>query len=156
MRPAALALITAIALQTFPSANAQDSAAGANALYLAPSDGGVRRWEVAVVAVLRAGPSLGARSIGPVAQGDILSNLGCGYEDTALWCEVRPFRGGARGFLPASALAPAVGPDGSVAIGRDESERRAVRRSFDARGEVACAQERGQGMGLCKVGVARG
>ncbi|MEM1235185.1 MAG: hypothetical protein AAGH70_13775, partial [Pseudomonadota bacterium] len=49
-----------------------------------------------------------------------------------------------------------TGPDGTVPTGLDDSDRRARRGRFDARGEVPCAQERGEPMGLCRAGVARG
>ena len=45
--------------------------------------------------------------------------------------------------------------DGVVATGIDDSGKRAKRKRFDATAEVPCAQERGQDMARCQVGVAR-
>lgn len=41
-------------------------------------------------------------------------------------------------------------------MGRDDSKARARRRDYDARGEVACAQEQGQQLGRCGAAVTRG
>ncbi|MEL7091804.1 MAG: hypothetical protein AAFN94_08735 [Pseudomonadota bacterium] len=123
---------------------------------LPPSKGGVRRWEVVAGDVLRATAARDANIIASVSPGDILSNFRCRTEGAVLWCEVRPFRGGARGYVPAAVLVPARGPDGVIAMGRDDSDRRAKRRDFDVRAEIACAQERGQTLGRCNIGIARG
>jgi hypothetical protein len=72
------------------------------------------------------------------------------------WCEVRPFRGGPRGFMQAVGLQAAQGPDGIVPTGVDDSQRRARKRDFDAKGLIPCAQDRGQAMGKCSAEVARG
>ena len=82
--------------------------------------------------------------------------MGCTEGVDAIWCDVRPFRGGARGFVPAAHLRPATGPDGVVPTGQDASKSRARKRDFDATGQIACAQEQGQSFGTCKASVARG
>lgn len=86
------------------------------------------------------------------SESDLLSNLGC---DADGWCAVAPFGGGATRYARAADLRPAVGPDGVVATGIDDSGKRAKRKRFDATAEVPCAQERGQDMARCQVGVAR-
>lgn len=135
-------------------------AAGASdqAAYRAPSDGGVRRWRVTPGGdvAIRASSSPRARIVSTVVEGAVLSNMGCSSVDGDLWCDVRPFRGGPRGFVPAARLAPATGPDGLVPMGQDTSRTRALKRKFDASTNVPCAQEKGQSLGNCSAGVARG
>ncbi len=72
------------------------------------------------------------------------------------WCEVGLFRTGRRGFVPLHQLRPAQGPDGVVPMGVDDSRSRARQGDFDARGEVRCAQERGEVLGRCQAMIARG
>ena len=124
---------------------------------LLPEEGGVRRWEVigGTVQALQS-PAKGDKAVADLPEGAVLSNLGCQEQDGALWCEVRPFRGGATGFVPANRLQAAVGPDGSVPVGVDDSKRRAKRRDFDASGTIPCAQVKGQSLGKCRIAVARG
>jgi hypothetical protein len=64
-------------------------------------------------------------------------------------------RWGSRGFVVADLLEPAIGPDGAVATGLDESALRAGQGDFEATGKIPCAQSQGQPMGLCDFGVAR-
>ncbi|MEO1774630.1 MAG: hypothetical protein AAFS07_06730 [Pseudomonadota bacterium] len=118
----------------------------------------MRRWEVRASggSDLRKVPSSDAAIIAPLLEGAVLTNYGCTDAEGEQWCEVRPFRGGARGFVPASDLLPAQGPDGTVPRGADDSKRRAGRGDFDARDKVACAQEQGQALGRCSAAVARG
>ena len=40
-------------------------------------------------------------------------------------------------------------------MGTDDSKRRAGKGDFDTKGEIPCAQERGQPMGRCRAAVAR-
>ena len=121
-----------------------------------PEDGGPRRWEVISDNLqLHDAPSVDAEVISVFADGAVLSNLGCSETADQVWCEVRPFRGGVRGFSQAMHLQPAQGPDGVVPMGIDDSERRARKRDFDAKGEIPCAQEQGQAMGKCVAAVAR-
>ena len=119
--------------------------------------GGVRRWRVEVDGdiALRAAPSRDAASIANLTEDALLSNLGCAPSGGALWCAVRDAFGGRRAYLPALALVPARGPDGTVPTGRDDSKDRVTRHDVDAVGEVACAQERGQPLGPCSARVAR-
>lgn len=128
------------------------------ALQRAPADGGVRRWQVAAPGGfhLHNAPSSVAKVIATIPQAAILSSFGCVDVENEVWCEVRPFRGGPRGFMQAAGLQPAQGPDGVVATGIDDSERRARKHDFDAKGVIPCAQERGQEMGECNAEVARG
>ncbi len=126
-------------------------------IYIAPADGGARRWRIAPGGDLRlfGRPSEGAPVIATLLEAAVLSNLGCAEAADQVWCEVRPFRGGARGFAPAERLLPAQGPDGTTPMGPDDSKRRARKRDFDAKGEIPCAQERGQALGICGAAVAR-
>ena len=119
-------------------------------------DGGPRRWEVVVDGLqLHSAPSINAQLIGVLASGAVLSNLGCSGSADQVWCKVRPFRGGTAGYAMASHLRPAEGPDGVIPTGIDDSNRRAAKRNFDAKGEISCAQERGQAMGTCVAAVSR-
>ncbi|MEM9145539.1 MAG: hypothetical protein AAGC57_05015 [Pseudomonadota bacterium] len=120
-----------------------------------PAEGGVRRWQVADDVALREAPAESAAEVAALPNGAILSNLGCSEAGAQLWCEGRPFRGGASGFVPADRLVPAMGPDGLTPRGPDDSKRRARKRKFDATGQVRCAQEQGQALGLCRASVAR-
>jgi len=131
---------------------------GDAAFFRAPADGGVRRWQVAPgqSPAIYDGAGRHAIEAAPLSAGDILTNFGCRTISDRLWCDVRPFRGGARGFVPADVLRAAIGPDGAIALGVDDSKRRARRKRFDAVGEVPCAQERGQRLGRCEIGVSRG
>lgn len=123
----------------------------------APDDGGPRRWTVEADGGIRLydAPSIGAKVIAVIGDGAILSNLGCAVEQDRIWCLVRPFRGGARGYAEAEFLVPARGPDGTVPVGIDDSKRRARKADFDTEGKAVCAQNRGETMGQCTIAVAR-
>lgn len=138
------------------SAHAED--VSASVVPLAPEQGGPRRWSVAApdgLAVFSA-PSEASGVMQTLSEGVILTNLGCAQDDDRVWCTVRPLAGGARGFVTPEFLMPARGPDGTVPMGVDDSRHRARKRQYDVRGDAACAQERGQAMGKCTIGVARG
>jgi len=125
---------------------------------LSPEDGGPRRWQASNAGGLRLldAPSNNGAEVSNVADGTVLSNMGCTHAEDQVWCDVRPIRGGARGFALAEHLVPATGPNGTVPTGADDSRRRARAGKFDARGDVFCAQERGQELEPCKAAVARG
>ena len=121
------------------------------------SEGGPRRWVVvAPEVVVLAAPSKGGRIVGIFTRDSVLTNMGCEAQQDEIWCDVRSFRGGPRGYVPATALDAATGPDGTVPMGEDDSRRRAQAKNFDAEDRVDCAQEKGQALGICKAGVARG
>lgn len=121
----------------------------------APEDGGPRRFEVVDGPVDLLGKPGEAAGLLSLTEGAILSNMGCTEQAGAIWCQVRPFRGGPRGFVPSARLRPSRGPDGTVVTGVNDSARRADRQDFDAKGPVLCAQERGQTLGTCQAAVAR-
>lgn len=119
-------------------------------------DGGPRRWQVATSSLqMREAPLTDAPVIEILADGTILSNLGCTRIEDRVWCNVEPLRGGSRGFADKAFLRPARGTDGIVPMGADDSARRARKRDFDARFDIPCAQERGQELDDCAAGVAR-
>jgi len=131
------------------------SAAGVNAV---PEDGGPRNWEVTDVfraLNLREQPSITAKIIAKYVPGTILDNLGCLLADGWVWCDVQQLGGGPRGYVSAEFLQPAVSPDGSVAMGPDDSALRAGQGKFDATGNIPCAQSVGKPMMQCEFGVAR-
>jgi hypothetical protein len=124
----------------------------------APQDGGPRTWEVSGVSGglnLREQPSTAAKVVARYGAGTILGNLGCLRAEGRLWCDVQQLTGGPRGYVAAEFLAPAVSPDGSVAMGPDDSALRAGRGEFDATGRIPCAQSPGQPTAQCDFGVDR-
>lgn len=124
----------------------------------APEEGGPRNWEVSGVSRalnLREKPSTTARVVARFAPGTILDNLGCQRTGGRTWCDVQPLGGGPRGYVAAEFLQPAVSPDGSAATGPDDSALRAGQGTFDATGDLPCAQHAGQPMTQCGFGVAR-
>lgn len=120
-------------------------------------DGGPLNWEVTSAGGLRlrARPSTSASIVATLPAGSILDNFGCRRAGGRVWCDVQPFGGGPTGYVAAEYLQPAVGPDGSVATGPDDSALRAGRGEFDSTGKIPCAQAAGQPMGQCDFGVAR-
>jgi hypothetical protein len=124
----------------------------------APEDGGPRNWEVSGVSrglSLREQTSDTAKVIATYASGTVLDNLGCQRAEDRVWCDVQELGGGPRGYVDARFLKPAVSPDGSPAMGPDNSALRAGQGDFDATGQIPCAQSVGQPMGQCDFGVAR-
>jgi hypothetical protein len=57
--------------------------------------------------------------------------------------------------VAAEHLRPAISPDGSAAMGPDDSALRAGQRRFDATGPLPCAFAAGQPKGRCEFGIAR-
>jgi len=129
----------------------------AEAAPAAPEDGGPLNWEVISEGVLRmrGEPSTSAEVVSTLNKGTILDNLGCQQAEGRAWCYVQPFGGGPVGFVASEFLQPAVGPDGAVATGPDNSAQRAGQGDFDATGKIPCVQTEGQPMGQCDFGVAR-
>jgi len=121
----------------------------------APEDGGPRDWEVTRKLELREQPSTKAKVLVSYAPGTILDNLGCQRAEDKVWCDVQQLGGGPRGYVSAEFLKPAVSPDGSAAMGPDDSALRAGQGDFDATGTIPCAEYKGQPMGQCEFGVAR-
>ena len=124
----------------------------------APEDGGPLVWEVRGIhgyLNLREMPSVSAPVVSRYAPGTILSNLGCLRAEGRTWCDVQRLEGGARGYVAAEYLAPAVSPHGAVVTGPDDSALRAGQGDFDATGEIRCAQGADGPMSWCGFGVAR-
>lgn len=123
----------------------------------APEDGGPRNFVVQVDGALnlRDGTSTSAVVITRLRNGTLLDNLGCRAAEGRAWCDVQPLGGGARGFVAAEYLRPAVSPNGAVMTGPDDSAQRASEKRFDATGSVPCATTRGQPTTACAFGVAR-
>lgn len=135
----------------------QGTSAVPDGIFAAPQKGGARRWVVDNpdgLALLVA-PGTAETVGGVVAQHAVLTNFGCTEVLGALWCDVRPLHGGPRGYVPADALSPAKGPDGIVARGVNDSVTRARKKRFDIRAEVPCAQEQGEALAPCPIGIAR-
>lgn len=121
----------------------------------APEQGGPQNWAASRAVKLLEQPSPQAKLVARYPAGTILDNLGCQRSGGRSWCDVQPLGGGARGYVSAEWLKPAVSPDGSVKTGPDDSALRAGQGRFDANGKVPCAQHKGQPMGQCEFGVAR-
>jgi hypothetical protein len=145
-------LATAVAtVLTLSGAAAADAPAS-------PEDGGPRNFEVTTGTTplnLREQPSTTAPVVARYAAGTILDNLGCREREGRAWCDVQKFGGGPRGYVAAHYLRPAISPDGSPAMGPDDSALRAGQGDFDATGKIPCAKESGQPMNPCDFGVAR-
>lgn len=127
-------------------------------LYKAPEDGGPRNWEVTGVSSylnLREAPSSVAPVVSRYPPGTLLSNLGCEEVAGQAWCYVQEMSGGPVGYVSANYLKGAVSPDGTVALGSDDSALRAGQGDYDAKGSIPCAVSKGQPMGECDFGVAR-
>lgn len=121
----------------------------------APENGGPRNWEVTRALNLREHPSTSARILATYRPGTILDNLGCQQPQDRYWCDVQRLGGGPRGYAAAEYLRPAISPDGSAAMGPDDSALRAGQGKFDASGPLPCAFAVGQPMEQCEFGVAR-
>jgi heat shock protein HslJ len=127
----------------------------AAAIPAAPDAGGPRNWEVTTVLNLREQPDVSARILGRFARGAILDNLGCRRLPDRVWCEVQMLGGGPVGFVAAEYLRVARSPDGSAAMGPDDSASRAGQGMFDASGSLPCAFAEAGLMTECDFGVAR-
>jgi hypothetical protein len=78
-----------------------------------PNDGAPGRWKiVGDEAMVRKEPLDSAPVIAQLAEGEIVSNPGCSKKSETVWCQIRPLRGGERGYVRVSGLQPAKGPDG--------------------------------------------
>lgn len=121
----------------------------------APENGGPRNWEATSALNLREQPSTSSRILARYRPGTILDNLGCQRAHDRAWCDVQQLGGGSRGYVAAEYLRPAISPDGSAAMGPDDSALRAGQGKFDASGPLPCAFAARQGMGQCEFGVAR-
>jgi heat shock protein HslJ len=121
----------------------------------APEQGGPRNWEVVRTLNLREQPTTSARILARFRSGTILDNLGCQRTEYRVWCDVQQLGGGPRGYVAAEYLRPAISPDGSAAMGPDDSALRAGEGRFDATGPLPCAFAPGQPMTQCEFGVAR-
>lgn len=134
---------------------ARDGTVSSDVVPAAPESGGPRNWAVAGALNLREEPSISARILAKYPAGTILDNLGCQKVEGRFWCDVQQLGGGPRGYVAAEYLRPAISPDGSAAMGPDDSALRAGQGRFDATGPLPCAFSAGQPMGQCEFGVAR-
>lgn len=132
-----------------------DGTASEAAAPAAPESGGPRNWEVAAALNLRERPDTSSRILAKYRPGTILDNLGCRRTRERAWCDVQQLGGGPRGHVAAEYLRPAISPDGSAAMGPDDSASRAGQGDFDASGQLSCAFAPGRPMGQCEFGVAR-
>ncbi len=104
---------------------------------------------------MRDAPSQRGGIVEQLPSGTQLTNLGCEENDSGIWCDVQSVLGGPRGYVTHRYLEPAVGPDGPVPTGWDQSAYRAGKGDFDATGEIPCAQFESQPMTRCVFRVAR-
>jgi hypothetical protein len=147
----------ALCLLVFFSAGSAQG--GRDAVPAAPEEGGPRYWQVKVSTNglhLRDQPSTAGQIVSRYVPGTVLNNLGCRSAAGRVWCDVQALGGGARGYVAAEFLEPAMAPHGAVLMGADDSAARAGQGAFDATGPVPCAKNAGQPMGSCQMGVARG
>lgn len=121
-----------------------------------PEDGGSRRLALQdQTATLFSEPSDASEVVTTLSQDVVLSNLGCAEVEDKVWCNVALMDGSRTGYVSAKHVAPAIGPDGRVAVGVDDSKRRARGRDFDGSDQIACAQNEGESLGRCKASIAR-
>ncbi len=147
---------TRIVLVAVLLAAASASAMAQSDVPRSPAEGGPRIFEVtARLLNLRERQSSAAPVTATVKRGTILSNLGCSRAGGHVWCDVQPLTGGARGYVAARYVRPAVSPHGAVATGPDNSALRAGQGDFDATGPVPCTKQPAGPMGQCQMGVAR-
>ena len=154
----AMVLFVAAGAASQTGAAGPGSAPSAAIVPAAPEDGGPRNWEVTGVSSglnLREQPSTSSKILARYAAGTIFDNLGCQRGGDMVWCDVQPLGGGPRGYVSADYLKPAVSPNGSAAMGPDDSALRAGQGLFDANGTIPCAQSIGQPTTQCDFGVAR-
>ncbi len=126
-----------------------------NSVPAAPENGGPRNWEVTANINLLEQPSTSARILAKYERGTILDNLGCQRTQGKVWCDVQQLGGGPRGYVAADRLKPAISPNGTAAMGPDDSALRAGQGRFDANGLLKCAFSEGQPLRDCEFGVAR-
>lgn len=150
------ALILAMTAAIIPWPAAAQTAMPDQSLFQSPKEGGARRLTAVSELQLRKKSSPNAAIHDTFQAGAVFSNMGCQDISGDIWCQIRPFRGGARGYVLASLLEPAAGPDGAIPTGVDDSEKRAMKQDFDAQGVIQCAQEAGEALGKCTVGIATG
>lgn len=127
-------------------------------VYHSPEEGGPRNLQVTQVThplPLYDKPSPKAKVIHHYAASTLLDNLGCQLQQDQAWCDVQQLGGGPRGYVMAKFLTPATSPDGSIALGPDNSALRAGQHDFDATGTLPCAFNLGQPMTTCQFGVSR-
>jgi len=125
---------------------------------LPPDQGGPLNWQVTGVTSglrLRVSPSIQAETLTAYPAGTVLSNLGCRQVEARVWCDVQMFGGGARGFVAAEYLTPAISPNGAAILGPDNSALRAGKGEFDASGRLRCSEAPAQPMDECPFAVAR-
>jgi heat shock protein HslJ len=125
------------------------------AIPAAPDVGGPGDWEVATTLNLREHPSTSSRILSKFAPGTILDDLECQRVEGRVWCDAQQLGGGPRGYVDAEYLKPAISPNGSAAMGPDDSALRAGQGNFDASGSLSCALSADQPMAECGFGGAR-
>ena len=149
-----LSLVCAIGMVSGTLCHAQSGEA--ETAFVSPEKGGPRRFVVATdLAQAFDAPSKSGEVVAEFANGAVLSNLGCMAGEGKVWCMVEQFGGRERGYVEASQVVPAPGPDGQIGSGPDTSKARAKAKDFDARAEISCAQEQGQTLGRCASAIAR-
>ena len=125
----------------------------------APEEGGPMAWTVrgdsAAGVSVRSQADAASEEIVRHPPGTTLDNLGCERVVETVWCYVQELGGGPVGYVTAAEVAPAISPDGSVAMGPDDSALRAGRGEFDATGTIPCAREAEGPTTSCPFGVAR-
>ena len=89
--------------------------------------------------------------------GVLLDNLGCGEYEGSVWCYVQRMAEGPSpvGYIQHEFLASAVGPNGGLALGPDDSSLRIGQGEYDASGTIPCKLSSGQPTTNCEFIVAR-
>jgi hypothetical protein len=123
--------------------------------------GGPDFWEVTGVAAndtlnMRVEPTAKAPILARFANGVILANRGCSETSGQRWCRVAIPQTGQEGCVFGRYLREGPGdPFGTAAGGGEQQDALVPGTDFNATGEIPCARNAGQPLGMCPFGVKR-
>ncbi len=123
--------------------------------------GGPDFWEVTGVSAndtlnMRAEPTAKAPILSRFANGVILANKGCRETSGQRWCLVAIPQTGEEGWVSGRYLREGpADPFGMAAGGGGQQDALVAGTDFNATGDIPCARNAGQPMGMCPFGVKR-
>ena len=152
-----LATASFICLPLFMPVTWSQSSQADTVVYNNPQAGGPRRFQVTEHTDVRfyTAPSTDATNVSISDNSMVLNNLGCELTHDRVWCHIESLHTGIKAYTLSEFIVPAVGPDGIVPMGPDESSRQVRKGKFDAANNVSCAQVQGQSMHRCTARIAR-
>lgn len=125
---------------------------------LSPGEGGPRNFVIPAETTdlqLYTEPTVDSEVLVRYKTGIYLDNLGCSESEEKIWCYVQQMGGGPVGYVKYDSVTEAVGPNGSVPVGPDNSALRTGQGEFDASGMIPCKLKTGQPTISCEFRVAR-